>query len=315
MIARSSLIVGPARIVRGAGTVHVREPFTVDLVKNTFPIALDGYGAIDSRDEDMIVTCSFTPDGRWNSATRAFLWPWLNPTIGSDPFTGSDVPTLIHDANSHLHTIKASAVTQMPSIFLSAAATMIGQATITGIRASAADWGDADSLYTAAATGGTFTDSAFVPSDIKTQDYTGAWGSGGSAVTGFTSIKTEAGWTIDFETGIEFIKVDEIGTCKASLTNVGVLARCTPIGMTLADVLAAMDFQEATSARGKSGNAQGADLVITGADSATIVTIESAKLVRAGFRFGSRQLRDGEIGFVGTRTFATGVAGALCTLA
>lgn len=311
MIARSALIVGPARIVRGSGTVHVREPFTVDLVKNTFPITLDGYGTIDARDEDMIATCSFTPDGRWNSATRSFLWPWINPTIGSDPFTGSDVPTEIHDINSHLHTIKASAVTQMPSIFLSAAAVMIGQATITGIRGTGKDWNDADGIYTAAASGGTFTDSAFVPSDIKTQDYTGAWGS----VTGFTSIKTEAGWTIDFETGIEFVKVDEVGTCKAVLTNVGVLARCVPIGMTLANVLAALDFQETTSARGKSGNALGADLVITGADSSTIVTVKAAKLVRAGFRFGARTLRDGEIGFVATRSFSSGVAGALCTLA
>ena len=311
MIARSALIVGPARVVRGAGTVHVREPFTVDLVKSTFPITLEGYGQIDSRDEDMIATCSFTPDGRWNSATRALLWPWLNPTIGSDPFTASDVPTVIHELNSHLHTIVASAVTQMPSITLSAVAPMIGQATITGIRGTGKDWNDASGIYTAAATGGTFTDSAFVASDIKTQDYTGAFGS----VTGLTSIKTESGWTIDFETGIEFIKVDEVGTCKATLTNVSVLARCTPLGLTLADVLAALDFQETTSARGKSGNALGADLVITGADSSTIVTLKSAKLVRGGFRFGSRILRDGELGWVATRNFSTGAAGALCTLA
>lgn len=289
----------------------MREPFTVDLVKSTFPVALDGYGQIDSRDDDMIATCSFTPDGRWNSATRSFLWPYLDPTIGSDPFGSSDTPTVIHDSNSHLHTIKASAVTQMPSITLSAVQSMIGQATITGIRGSAKDWNDADGIYTAAATGGTFTDSAFVVADIKTQDYTGAWG----AVSGFTSIKTESGWIVDFETGIEFIKVDEIGTCKAALTNVSVLARCTPIGMTLASVLAALDFQETSSARGKSGNALASDLVITGADAATVVTLKSAKLVRAGFRFGSRLLRDGEIGFVATRNFSSGVAGALCTLA
>lgn len=311
MIARSSLIVGPARIVRSTGTVHVKDPFTVDLVKSTFPVSLDGYGKIDDRDEDMIVTCSFTPDGRWDSNTHGFLWPYLNPTIGSDPFGSSDTPTVIHDSNSHLHTIKASAITQMPSITLSSVATIIGQATITGIRGSAKDWNDADGIYTAAATGGTFTDTAFDPTTIKTQDYTGAWGS----VTGFTSIKTEAGWSIDFETGIEFIKVDEVGTCKATLTNVSVMAKCTPLGMTLANVLAGLDFQETSSARGKSGNALAADLAITGADSSTIITLKSAKLVRSGFRFGSRMLRDGELGWVATRNFSSGTAAALCTLA
>lgn len=319
MIARSSLIVGPARIQRATGTantpgiVHVKDPFTIDLVKSTFPVSLDGYGKIDDRDEDMIVTCSFTPDGRWNDKVRDFLWPYLNPTIGSDPFTGSDVPTYIHESNSHLHTIASSAVTQMPSLTLSSVATMIGQATITGIRKTGKDWNDVsagDPMYVAAATGGTFADSTFDPTEIKTLDYTGAWGS----VTGFTSIKTENGWTIDFETGIEFIKVDEVGTCKATLTNVGVMAKCTPLGMTLADVLTGLDFQESGSARGRSGGTP-ADLVITGVGSGAVVTLHNAKLVRAGFRFGSRVLRDGELGWVARRGFTGGNAGALCTLA
>ncbi len=311
MIARSSIVSGPARVVRGSGTVHTRESFSIDLVKAQTPIVLEGYGEIDQRDEDALVTAQFVPDGRWNSATRSFLWPYLNPTIGSDPFGASDTPTVIHDSNAHVHTIVASAVTQMPSLLLSPAGSMIGPVGITGIRASAGDWNDASSLYTVATSGGTFTDSAFAVADIKTQNYTGAWGS----VTGFGSIGTEAGWTIDFQTNINYFKVDEVGTCKASLVGVSVLARCTPIGISGANMLAALDFQESSSARGKSGNALGADLVITGADSSTIVTLKAAKLVRAGYRFGARVLRDGEVGWVATRNFSTGVAGALVTLA
>lgn len=312
MIARSSLIIGPARIVRSTGTVHVKDPFTVDLVKSTFPIALDGYGKIDDRDEDMLVTCSFTPDGRWDSATRGFLWPYLSSALGSDPFTGSDVPTVIYDSNDHVHTIIASAVTQMPSITLSSVATMIGQATITGIRGISKAWTDANSIYTAAATGGAgqFKDTGFSPSMIKTLDYTGVWGS----VTGFSSIKTESGWTIDFETGIEFIKVDEVGTCKATLTNVAVMAKCTPLGISYANVLSALDFQESSSARGRSGGTA-YNLVITGAGSGAVVTIPNAKLVRAGYRFGSRVLRDGELGWVARRGFTSGAADDICTLA
>lgn len=312
MTSRSNLIVGPARIVRGAGSVHVKESFEVLLAKAQTPIVLDGYGEIDQRDEDMLVSASFVPDGRWNAATRAFLWPYLNPSIGSDPFGASDTPAVIHDSNAHVHTIIASAITQMPSIVLSPVATLIGQATLTGIRGTGKDWNDASGIYTVAISGGTFTDSGFVASEIKTQDYTGAWGD----VTGFGAIKTTGGgWTIEFQTNIEFIKVDEVGTCKASLTGVSVLASCTPIAMDSANLLAALDFQEASSARGKSGNALSEDLVITGADTTTIVTVKSAKLVRAGYRFGSRVLRDGQLGWVATRDFSAGVPAALCTLA
>ena len=312
MIARTDIVTGPARLVRGSGSVHVRESFEVLVDKPQFQIILEGYGPIDSRDEDAMVTTGFTPDGRWNAATRAFLWPYLNPTIGSDPFGSSDTPTVIHDSNAHVHTIIASAITQMPSLVLSAVTPMIGQATITGIRGTAKDWNDANGLYTVATSGGTFTDSGFIPSEIQTVDYTGVWGS----VTGFGAIKTQAGWTIDFNTGIEFFKLDEVGTCKASLVSVEVLARCMPIGISAANVLAALDVSEAGSARGKSGNVLAADIVITGAGGgAPVVTLKSAKLVKAGYRFGARVLREGELGWVATRNFSSGVAGALCTLA
>jgi hypothetical protein len=309
MITRANLISGPARIVRNALSCHVREPFEVNIVKAQTPIVLDGYGEIDQRDEDLMISASFTPDGSWNANARSLLWPYLNPTIGADIFGSADVPTTIHDSNSHLHTIAASAITQMPSISLSASATMIGQATITGIRPTGGDW--ATDLYTAAASGGTFTDTAFVPADIKVQQYTGAW----AGVTGFSGIETEGGWTIDFNTDIQWFKTDAVGTVTGRLRSVSVVARCTPLGISGANVASAMDMQETASRRGKSGNVLAADLTITGADASAIVVLKSAKLVRAGYRFGASVLRDGELGWVATRNFTAGVGQALCTLA
>lgn len=309
MITRANLISGPARLVRNSLSCHVRESFEVNIVKPQMPIVLDGYGEIDQRDEDLLVTTSFTPDGSWKSDSRALLWPYLNPTIGSDIFGSADVPTTIHDSNNHLHTIAASAITQMPSIILSAAATMIGQATITGIRPTGGDW--ATDLYTAAPSGGTFTDSGFVPADIKVQHYTGVFGS----VTGFGSIETEGGWTIDFNTDLQYFKTDAVGSVTARLRSVSVMAKCVPLGISGANVAAALDMQESSSRRGKSGNALAADLTITGQDASTIVVLKSAKLVRAGYRFGASVLRDGELGWVATRNFSSGVGAALCTLA
>lgn len=310
-VTRSNLVSGPARIVRGAGTVHSRDSFTVDLVKAQTPLVVEGLGQIDSLDEDRLVTCQFTPEGRWNAATRAFLWPYLNPTVGQDIFGSSDTPTVIHDSNSHVHTIIASAVTQMPSLILSASQTMIGAAAITGVAGNGLDWNDASSLYTHAVSGGTFTDAAFVPTDIKVQNYTGAWG----AVSGFGTINTESGWTVDFQTDIAFMKTDEVGTMSARLRGVIVSARCIPTDVTQANIIAALDFTESGSRRGKGGNALASDLVITGADGSAIVTLKSAKLLSAGMRFGVGVVRNGELAFVATRNFASGVGGALCTLA
>jgi hypothetical protein len=305
MITRANLIAGPARLVRGAGSVHTKDSFTVNLQKSTFPIVLEGYGQVTERSEDLIVSAQFTPDGRWNAATRAFLWPWLNPTIGADPFTSADVPTVIHDVNAHAHTIIASAVTQMPSLFLSAAATMVGPCTITGIRGTGLAYGALASYYTVATSGGTFTDTGFVPSEIKVQPYTGSW----TAVSGLTSIESESGWTVEFNLGVGFMKTDNGGTSRAAITGVSALARCTPVGLTTADILTA--FADAN--RGASVH-QG-DLVITGADSSTIITLKNAGLVQAGFRFGASVLRDNELGFVSARTFTSGAPGAIATFA
>lgn len=271
----------------------------------------------------MTVECSFTPDGRWDAATIAFLWPYIGTpgtpaspnaaTIGSDPFGsgGTDTTTVIHELNGHLHTIRASAVTKMPSLLLSAASTMIGQATITGIRKSAQGWSDTSSIYTAALTGSTFNDSTFAPSLIKTQNYTGIW----TGKTGFESIITQSGWTVDFDAAIEYIQTDEIGTTRAVLNSVSVMAKCTPLGQNAANLLTALNFQESSSKRGSSGNANSADLTITGADGQSVVVVKAATLQGAGFNFGSKVVRDGELAWVATRGFTTGAPDALCTLA
>lgn len=311
MITRQNLVTGPARIVRGTGTVYSKSNFSVDIVKAQTPLVVDGLGQIDSLDEDALVSCQFNPEGRWNAATRGFLFPYLNPAVGLDIFGNADVPTVIHDSNAHIHTIIASAITQMPSLILSAAQTMIGQATITGVRGTGLDWNDASSLYTHATSGGTFVDAAFVPSDIKVQNYTGAWG----AVAGFGTISTEAGWQIDFQTDIGFLKCDEVGTFKAILRGVIASARCTPTETTQAQILAALDYQESASRRGKGGNALAADLTITGADGSAIVVLKSAKLLTAGMRFGAGIVRNGELAWVATRNFTSGVGQAIATLA
>lgn len=308
------MITGPAKIVRGAGIVYTKDDIAANIVRNTFDIGTSAFGKVDERDLDAFVELTFTPEGRWDSDTLGFLWPYASTVAGASLLTASDVPTVITDSNAHVHTLPASCVTQMPSIVLSATKTMIGQATIMGARSDASDWEDPDELYDVALMGGTFADSGFSPSLIKTQPYQGVWG-GGSAPTGFAAIDTEDGWTIDFDLQTTPIVTDRQGTLDFRFVSLGVMARCMPIGPSADQVVDASLTQGAGARRGRSLGSQALDLVISGDDMTTAVTLKSAGMKGAGFRFGSTVLRNGEVAFVATRTFSGGLPAALFTLA
>lgn len=312
---RANVITGPARIERNSKTCHTTGDVDVREVVDRFAINVDGYGTIDHRAVDATVTVSFTPEGRITtgagSDTVSLLFPYLNPTIGSDIFTSSDVPLTIHDSNSHLHTVIASACTKQPSITLSPSTVTLGSAEFLGVRGTGQDWVTADKLYTQAGTGGTFTDTTFKVGDIRNQIYSGVW----SGVTGFSSaFYTVDGWTIDSEIGIQRIQIDEVGTVKAVLTSVQYMAKCKPLGVTYANITAALKSQGTGASRGRSLQAAGADLTITGADGTTIFVLKKANLYEGGFRFGTTQVRNGELAWVTTRTFTTGAPDALMTI-
>jgi hypothetical protein len=309
---RAQVIVGPGKFTRNALSVHSKDNFNVRETESLLDIAPDAYGAIDGRAIDALVKVSFTPDGRWTSDIRSLLFPYLNPTIGSDIFTTSDVPATIHDNNAHVHTLIASACTKMPSLKLSAKETLIGDCEFTGVRGTGQAWSVVDKLYTVALTGGTIVDTAYALSDFKVQVYSAVW----TGVTGFTGgIFSVDGFTVDSKLDIEFIQIDEIGTVKGVLKSVQFMVKFRPLQVTYANILLALKSQGTGASRGRSLAAAGADLLITGADASTIITLKGANLYEGGFQFGSTVVRDGELAFIGTRAFASGVPGALLTLA
>lgn len=310
--ARSAIITGPARGLMSSKSFHTKGDLDVQIIEETINIDTAPYGRIDERVVDAMIKVTGTPDGRWSSNIRDILFPYLNPTIGADIFTASDVPLAFHDQNAHIHTIVAAALTKMPSLTLSPRETMLGDFEFTGIRGTGKDWNDADGLYTVATSGGTLTDTAFTVAAIKTQIYNGVW----AAITGFSSaFYTVDGWTIDFDLQTSAIQTDEVGTVKHVLTSVSAMAKCKPLGVTWANIEAALKIQGTGGARGRSLQAAGADLTITGEDASTIIVLKSANIKTAGYRFGNSVVRDGELAWVTTRAFSTGAPGAIVTMA
>jgi hypothetical protein len=317
---RSALIKGPAKIVRGALSVFTKEDFNVAISSEFEKTGTDVHGEIDQTWKDTKVELTFTPEGRWNAATIAGLWPYTNPVIGASIFTDTDTPTVIHCNNANLHTIIASAVTKMPEIIFAADKTLIGGVTITGIRGNAAVWVDADKLYTRAASGGSITDTTFTPSLIKKQVYYLSWGAAAGeplvwAPAGFETVYSEDGITFTPEVELGETRVDQLGLADMSIQRVGAMVKLKPVGPTDAEILAQLKVQGTSAERGSSLSATGKQLTVKGADGITYLTIPNATLVTAGYRFGRNVLRNGEIGFVANRTFTSGASNALFTLA
>ena len=91
------------------------------------------------------------------------------------------------------------------------------------------------------------------------------------------------------------------------LTGVTVRASCTPLGKSLAEVLAMLPY-----ALGRGASLAGAvDLTIEGGTGSVSVVLKNARAVTGPVAWGSGTLRAGQLGFTASRSFANGVAGAL----
>lgn len=314
-ISRVSLVRGPALCTYKGGKFYTKEDFEIKIAKETLQINTSAHGKVDERAIEISLEASITPEGRWSTALINSIWaPFANMVRGASLLTATDVPFVASASDGQVHTIVAACVTKLPDIKLSAKETLVGSMTVKGYRSVGLGWTDASSLYTIGS-GGSLTDSTFTPQSIIVQPYTGVWGS----VAGFGAIDTEEGWTISFNLTTKEIEVNSQGKIDVAFDKIEVMAKCIPIGPTAAQLLTAADIQGAL-ARGHSLQNDGSggvvpDLVITGLDGTSVVTLKAANLKHSGYAFGATKLRDGEIGFVSTRPFTAGVQQPIFALA
>jgi len=276
----------------------------------TFDIKLEGFTQKDERVSDIPIRVQLTPDGRVNNNLLAEFFPYQNALPGASACGASDKAFVAHGADGALATVLAVCVNQMPEIVFSATRSLFGQLGLVGVLANNMDPDDADSRMTYAATGSTFVDSAFSLAAIPTQQYIGAWG----AVTGFTAINTREGFKFSAEADLEPCPVDGLGVPDYRVVEVRAMLSCIPVGPTAAQLLTNLKIQGTGARIGRSLNADAAAFTLVGADGITYLTIPKASLKQAGFQFGKRVLRNGEIGFVATLNHTTGTQGNLFTL-
>ncbi|MGA2178781.1 MAG: hypothetical protein ABSH15_04280 [Verrucomicrobiota bacterium] len=316
---RDSIIIGAARFVfnapAGAATFYTpHENVTkLPLKPQTFKVAAEGIPIMSTRLKDMTPIIDVTPDGRWNAAIIAALWPYAQAAKNQRIFTNTDCTLLAHTQETHLLTCASVAVYKQPQINFSPVKSLIGPAQIALLRANGVAWDTANSLLTYALTGGTFVDSTFAASSIKTQTYLGNWGT----KTGFTSIETfeDSGFVFTPILSLKPVLLTGARTNNYMVTEIGAQVSFRPANAAQADMLSALAFQNSGCLPGTElGQGAGADFTITGADGINYCIVKNAVAQEGGFAFGGEPRND-MMSFVSQPILASGVFGPAFVLA
>lgn len=318
-MTRSSIIRGPAVVTYRGANFYSKGDIETNFDLKTFEIETSAHGKVDERMDEVLPVVTLTPTGEWEST--AVLFPYMSnqsgaiTTIGSEVFTASDGSAgdstlIIWTLAGVKYTFQAAAITKMPDIILASTKTLLGPVTWTCVRKDNTPWSTANSLVEIdEAAGAPSSTTTFDPAAILTQPYTCAWQSP------LATFVTKEGIIVSFDCGFDPTTIDGTGTMGMTLRNVGVMARCMPVGVTELNGFNALKVQGTGAVRGRSLLAVAADFIVAPVTGSTpTVTVKNAALKQSGFRFGSTVLRHGEYGFVAARAFPSGVASPLFTL-
>lgn len=306
---RTDIKKTPGRILFSGVSLFAKLGTAIEakLISEMFAVGTDVAGELDQRQKEAYYRVTITPDGRLTAPIAAMLWPRGNPTMGAALFTNTDVPLVVHASDASLETFAAAALEEMPALKFSSVESLVGPATFLCLRKNNVDWDAANSLLTQADTGGSLADAGFAPSGIITQPYLASWG----AKTGFVDMDTIDGFNVEFQISYSDDMTDRQGLVNRRLKTVTARVRCNPVGPTRQQIMSALEIQGTGTGRGVSRQANSADLLITGDDGTNYFKLKNAILTDKVQRWGSEQLRIGDVAWVATRTFSSGTPSAL----
>jgi hypothetical protein len=333
-MSRGDIKKTPGRLVytRGSDAVSMFSKLGTaierQIVHDLLTVGTDAGGELDYRDREYHVKVRITPDGRFGTHTANVLWPttYRNYTPGQPMFaTGSDYSLAIHGSDASLETFASAALETMPPIRFAATETLVGQAEFLCLRAEAAYWAGANSLVTQADSGGTLVDDGvsgadadFTPAAILTQPYYGVW----AAVTPNTvttplsiqTFDTLDGFWVEFTVNWSDDERQAVGLYNRRIKSIGARIRCSPLGATRASILAAQVAQGTGAKRGRSIQSNSGDFSIYDGDGNLKFTIKNAALTEDKQSWSTDAVRETDLVWHATRTYAAGVLGALFSI-
>ena len=317
----ANLSGGAAFVNFNTRNIQFESDCALEMTPTTAVLSSALYGRFDEIPTDLLIKFSGTPRYYDTGAIGAvFPYTGTYPAIGAF-YGGGNAAASINSINGDQFILNNAMVGKMPELMLGMEKVILGPMEIWGLIQSGQDPTSAGAYYTYNAAGGSysFADPAAAGTAlIGQQEYTGVFGT----VGGLTRFQAQETWTISHE--LEWAPVVIQGRTRAfRLLSYRALAKCKPADATMAALLTALGLQGANAtpgtrlsqlAKAANGGATFPSLALSGTSSIS-VTLGNAALKTAGFQFGSKPLRQGEIGFVSTADLSGGAPAAPLTLA
>jgi len=317
----TNLSGGAAFVAMNSKNIQFESDCSLEMARTTSVLSSALYGKFDEIPTDLLVKFSGTPR-YYDTAAISTMFPYTGsfPVPGTF-YGGGNVAASINSINGDQFVLNNAMIGKMPDLILGAEKVILGPLEIWGLIQSGQDPTNSAAYYTYNAAGGSYTFGyPAVPSSavLGQQEYTAALGS----VSGLAGFQAQETWTISHE--LEWAPVVVQGRTRAfRLLSYRALARCKPADATMTALLACLGLQGSSAtpgtrlsqlAKAANGGASFPSLSITGTSNVS-VTLGDAALKTAGFQFGSKPLRQGEIGFVTTADLSSGSPVAPLTLA
>lgn len=315
----ATIYSGPAKVYHHNTTtlqaVGENGSVKLDVTQPTTELAAALFGRIGEQIVDQTCELTTAPFDDWS------ILPVLFPTylgvscgasagalvIGTRPFAATVAATsgtIVWTPDGRIYNPVRTAIVDHPTMHLGVGKPLFGDVRIVGIGDLAKVPGGSGYLMASDAitesAGSDPSTTAMNTANIVRGAWTGIWGTAagfGGEQNGI-AVEAQEEWTV-----VPEVKYSPL-TCQGrtlayKLDSVAFMVRVRPYGPTHSQLLAAIAY-----ARGATLGS--ADLVLTGPSSKTI-TLKNCAPKGAGFEFGGTQLGTGEIGFVNSMTFTSGV--------
>lgn len=283
---RQSIVRGPGTVTFDGVKFFDKDGISAEVESATQEIPSSVSGTLDVIKTDQTGKVTMTPVGNITEAILAVLFPdWVQkPEIGRSVFGSTDKPLVVSSKAGTKVTFHAAALTKCPDLTLSPVQTAFGGVEFTALLANGKLPGEANAFFSTAAAA--YADGEAPRTNLTGCHYQGTFGQ-------LSIPDTEAGWTVSVEPSLNAVTTDSQGTIDYTLGGVTVRARCVPLGLTEAQILAALPI-----AKGRGVSVATEDDLVIQAQGGLKVTLKHAALVTGPIRWGTTQLRAGELGFV-----------------
>lgn len=310
--ARANLPGAGAPLVTYNGaTLWTRADVMIPLAQSLQAQISSMYGRVTHTRQGRKIEFELPLYGFWDNLAVIFPNYLLNFIYGARIYGTVDVPLTLLARNGDKIVINNVQLVGISNLKLAANQQIFsGNFKFVGLISNNAAPTSSTAYYTRS-TGNSYNDSGFPQADPMFLTWTGAWG----ALSGFTTIYTEAGWEVAWEIATKDDLVDGIGPIDMFTENCWLTASCIPVGPTRAQLDAEFDFQGANADVGADAAAGAvASLVLSAA--AHSLTIYNAMIQKTEDVYAPFKKRQGQtIWTPANRPFSAGAPTAIAAVA